>query len=150
MAFHGSLAASTLFTKQSCVTGFVNLMILGLSLFLAARLLFKCRVCYVFIGPKRNSLIKVSESHKTSHFYSSQNYRVVSSCRPLLGTLSQHEDSAPCPLLKLHQPPRDCPLERKCHQTEALTFAQVRLCLDQEKSHDCAQGGSTSSGLELH
>lgn len=59
MVFHGSLAASSMFTKQSCVTAFVNLTILGLSVFLAAMIPLKCRVYYVLIGSKRNFLIKV-------------------------------------------------------------------------------------------
>lgn len=108
MAFHGSLAASTVFTKQSCVIAFVNLMILGLSVFLAAKLPFKCRVCYVFIGPKRNFLIKVLESNRTSQFDSSQNYQVVNGCRPLVGTPSQQGTSPACRLLNPHQPHRGC------------------------------------------
>lgn len=72
MAFHGSLASATVFTKQNCIIVFVNLMVLGLSIFLAAKLPFKCRLCYVFMGPKRNFYIKVLESNRTSQFYSSQ------------------------------------------------------------------------------
>lgn len=110
LAFHGSLDASIVFTKQSSIFAFVNLMILGLSFFLAAKVPFKCRVCYVFIGPKRNFLIKVLESNKSSQFYSSQSYQNVNCCRLLVGTLSQQGASPARPLLNPHHPPGGCTL----------------------------------------
>lgn len=139
VAFHGSLAAATVFTKLNCITVFVNLMILGLSIFLAAKLPFKCRVCYVFMGPKRSFKIKVLESNRTSQFYNSQNCQVINICRSLVGTLSQQEASHTCFLPNPHQ--NSALKQGKREQAETFTLLHVSLRWDQ-KSHDWLESKS--------